>query len=97
LRVAGVHGFWEKALTARSWRFVRTGETLGSRAVRNRGPVRLGPSADRAYADGGVSVPDFNIACSPARLVVSLASGRRLTLTPHTVDAIRQTPRAAGL
>src|SRR3954471_4055329 len=50
LRVAGVRGFWEKPLTARTWRFVRTGETLGSRAVRNRGPVRLGRGADRAYA-----------------------------------------------
>ena len=96
LRVAGVGGFWEKALTARAWRFVRTGETLG-RPVRNRGPVRLGRSADRPYAGGGVSVPDFNIACSPAKLVVTLPSGRPLRLTLHTVDAIRQTPRAAGL
>jgi hypothetical protein len=96
LRVAGVRGFWEKPLTARSWRFVRTGETLG-RPVRNRGPVRLGPSADRAYSDGTVTVPDFNLACSPARLQVRLAGGRRIALTLHGVDAIRQTPRAAGL
>ena len=59
--------------------------------------MRLGRSADRAYGDGTVTVPDFNIACSPARLVVRLASGRSLTLRLHTVDAIRQTPRAAGL
>jgi hypothetical protein len=97
LRVAGVRGFWEKALTARSWRFVRTGETLGAHAVRNRGPVRLGRSADRAYAGDGVSVPDFNIACSPAKLLVRLAGGRSVRLTLHSVDAIRQTPRAAGL
>lgn len=96
LRVAGVRGYWEKPLTARAWRFVRTGETLG-RAVRNRGPMRLGPSADRAYASATVSVPDFNLACSPARLDVRLAGGRRVALTLHSVDAIRQTPRAAGL
>src|SRR3954468_9060284 len=96
LRVAGVRGFWEKALTARSWRFVRTGETLG-RPLRNRGRVRLGPSADRAYGDGTITVPDFNLACSPARLQVRLDGGRRIALTLHGVDAIRQTPRAAGL
>src|SRR3954451_819639 len=55
LGVAGAGGFWEKALTAQSWRFVGTGQTLG-RPVRNRGPVRLGPSADRAYSDGAVTV-----------------------------------------
>src|SRR4051812_190674 len=97
LRVAGIRGYWQKALTARSWQFVRTGETLGSRAVRNRGRAPLGPGADRAYGDATVSVPDFDLACSPARLLVRLASGARLALTLHTVDAIRQTPRAAGL
>jgi hypothetical protein len=97
LRVAGMRGFWEKALTDRSWHFARTGETLGARAVRNGGRAPLGPSADRRYAGDAVSVPDFDLACSPARLDVRLAGGRRLALTLHTVDAIRQTPRAAGL
>jgi hypothetical protein len=100
LRVAGPDGFWEKPLTGRAWTFVRTGATLG-RPVRLRRPARLAPRLDAAYATPGgepsVTVPNFNLACSPARMEVRLAGGRRLDLTLHTVDAIRQSPRAAGL
>jgi hypothetical protein len=102
LRVAGPGGFWEKALTARSWRFVRTGQTLGRPLpARGRARARLAPSTDRPFAMASprleVVVPDFNLACSPARLHVRLAAGERVALTLHSVDAIRQTPRAAGL
>jgi len=79
---------------------VPTGETLG-RPVRNRGRSPLAPSADRAYSatTGGlaVSVPNFNLACTPAALVVRLPGGRRVGLVLHSVDTIRQTPRGAGL
>jgi hypothetical protein len=97
LRVAGYRGFWEKPITAPAWRFVSTGQTLGH-AFRIRRPAPLGPSANRRYAGDGITVPDFNLACSPARLEVRLSgSTRRLALALHTVDAIRQSPRAAGL
>src|SRR3954447_13835625 len=100
LRVAGPDGFWEKPLTGRAWTFVRTGVTLGA-PVRLRRPARLAPRLDAAYATPGgepsVTVPNFNLACSPARMEVRLAGGRRLDLTLHSVDAIRQSPRAAGL
>ena len=98
LRVAGPDGFWEKPLTGRAWTFVRTGVTLGQ-PVKLRRPAPLAPKLDARYAtaDGSVAVPNFNLACSPARLEVNLPGGRRLDLTLHTVDAIRQSPRAAGL
>src|SRR4051812_40194547 len=100
LRVAGGRGFGERALPARSWPFVRPGETPGP-ASRQRPPARRGPSTDRRYALASpelrATIPNFNLACSPARLDVRLASGQRVALTLHTVDAIRQTPRAAGL
>src|SRR3954471_2938882 len=99
-RVAGPDGFWEKPLTGRAWTFVRTGATLG-RPVRLRRPARLAPRLDAAHAtprgEASVTVPNFTLACSPARMEVRLAGGRRLDLTLHTVDAIRQSPRAAVL
>jgi hypothetical protein len=101
LRVAGDGGFWEKALTARAWRFVPTGGPALGRPVPNtrRDSTRrdLAPGSDRSYAGDGVAVPAFNLACSPALMVVDLGAGRRIGLTLHTVDTIRQTPRAAGL
>jgi hypothetical protein len=100
LRVAGVGGFWEKAITARAWHFVATGETLGRR-VRNGGHAPLAPSVDRVYTgtagDMTLSVFNFNLACTPAQLIVRFADGHGLALLLHSVDSIRQTPRAAGL
>jgi len=100
LRVAGPGGFWEKPLTAPAWRFVSSGRTLGRALPRHHGAL-LAPSADRRYALAGpglrATVPNFNLACSPARLDVVPAGGPPIELTLHTVDSIRQTPRAAGL
>lgn len=100
LRVAGAGGFWEKMLTAPSWHFVRTGQTLGRPATNTRRDMSrrdLAPSLDRVYSGGGIAVPSFDLACSPALMTVDVGGGRRIALTLHTTDTIRQTPRGPGL
>ena len=100
LRVAGRGGFWEKPVTAPAWRFVRDGRTLGHPLPRRHRSL-LAPSVDRPYALAApelrATIPNFNLACSPARLDVVPVGGPPIALTLHTVDSIRQTPRAAGL
>lgn len=109
LRVEGRHGgrngYWHKDVTARRWRFTATDRPLRGRLLRN--PARdtsargLLPSEARRYAGARgtarITVPDFNVYCSPAHIRVWLATGQRFTLTLHTVDAIRQGTRARGL
>jgi hypothetical protein len=102
LRVAGEGGFWEKTLTARSWRFVQIAGAppLGrpvANSRRDTSRADLAPGRDRRYAGDGVFVPSFNLACSPALMVADLGGGRRIGLKLHTVDTIRQSPRVAGL
>lgn len=104
-RSDGRTGYWQKDISARAWRFVPTYRTLTGTRLENptasssaRG---LLPSEDRAYSGSSngarLTVPDFNTYCSPSRLKVALPTGESFTLTLHTVDIIRQTPRARGL
>jgi len=44
-----------------------------------------------------LSVLNFNLACTPSQLIVRFPGGSGLALLLHSVDSIRQTPRAAGL
>jgi len=100
LRIAGDGGFWEKPLTARAWSFVRTGQTLGRRVAnprRDLSRIYLAPSRDGVYAGEGIVVPSFNLACSPALMTADVGGGRRIALTLHVTDTVRQSPRAAGL
>jgi hypothetical protein len=101
----GRRGYWHKDVTARRWLFTATGERLRGDVLDNprrdssgRGLLR---SETRRYvgASGSarVTVPDFNVYCSPARVQVWLGTGERFALTLHTVDAIRQDTRARGL
>ncbi len=109
LRVAGRHdgrnGYWHKDITAARWRFTPTGGPLRGKVLDN--PARdtsarglLSPE-DRRYVGASgtarITVPDFNVYCSPARIRVWLATGERFALRLHTVDAIRQDTRARGL
>ncbi len=104
-RRGGRTGYWHKDVTAARWRFTATGEPLRGRVLHNpardtsgRGLLR---SEDRRYVGSrgtaAITVPDFNVYCSPARIRVWLATGQRFTLRLHSVDAIRQDTRARGL
>jgi hypothetical protein len=112
LRVEGIRhghtGYWQRdiASPARAgWRFVRTDLPLAGRRIRN--PARntsarnLGESEDAPYSmrPGGLTgrIANFNVYCSPARLKMRIDRDSAARLTLHTVDAIRQTPRARGL
>lgn len=98
-------GYWHKDIAAPHWRFTATGGHLEGAPLAN--PRRdtsargLGPGEDRHYtgtADGArITVPGFNVYCTPAPIRVRLASGERFTLRLHTVDNIRQSSRARGL
>ena len=112
LRVAGRsrgrRGYWEREISAprgRAWRFVATGGRVAGHELANprantagRGLAR---PADRRFAMRAngvrVAIPNFNVYCSPARLRVTLQTGRVVRLRLHTVDAIRQRQRARGL
>jgi len=109
LRVEGLRGghvgFWHKDVRARSWGFTATGGGLVGTVLPNppgdASKRSLAASGDRAYAGrvGGarISVTDFNPYCTPAAVRVRLPGGERLNLLLHTVDNIRQSPRARGL
>jgi hypothetical protein len=101
----GVTGFWHKRLPADTWRFTATRTPLTGDVLPNRprdtSRLGLGASEDRPYrgrADGArITVPTFNVYCTPAPLRVALPTGERFTLTLHSVDNIRQVERARGL
>jgi hypothetical protein len=105
---AGQTGFWQRDIAAPpsvGWTFVPTGLPLAGTPLANppgNTPGRsLGPSEDTAYAlrAGSLSgtIPDFNVYCSPARLELRLDADSSVSLTLHSTDTIRQTPRARGL
>ncbi len=107
-RRGGRSGYWEKRLLARSpraWRFHRDDRRLRGTLLDNpqRDSSRVGLAAHaedlRFSGEAGalrVAVEDFNVSCTPATLTV--AAGRRaVTLRLHSVDALRQVPRARGL
>jgi hypothetical protein len=101
----GVVGYWQKDLADPAWTFVATGGALQGRLLDNpqhdTSAVGLGASTDRRYSGAvpgaTVTIPDYNAYCSPADVEVALATGERFTLRLHTVDNIRQGPRAYGL
>lgn len=98
-------GYWQKGIRARRWHFHPTGGRLHGHRLenprRNTSRLGLGPSGNRAYAAtvGGnrITVTNFNAYCSPATVRVRLRTGERFSLRLHTVDNIRQYPRARGL
>ena len=105
LRVGGVHGFWEKEITAPRWQFVPTGLSPGGHPIQNpaadSSARALGPAEDLRYAGRGdgasIEVPDFNPYCSPSKLRVSFGPNAEADLILHSVDGLRQSARARGL
>lgn len=99
---AGRTGYWEKALTATGWRFVRTGEPLrGDLLPAPERPDEVIAADDRRYAgtvgDRPAVVEDFNPECSPARLTVQVTPRHALDLVLHSSDGLRQERRERGL
>ena len=102
----GATGYWERdvaAPAADGWRFVATGEPLAGRELRNpaedtsrRGLAR-GEDLRFVMRDGKTRarLANFNIYCSPARLVVR-EGGERRVLRLHHVDGLRQQARGRG-
>ncbi len=103
-RAGGRSGYWEKSIGARgrqAWRFVSIGGPLAGKRLHSRAFRPVTEPDDRRYsgsvAEAPAVVPDFNPECSPARLRVHVAPGRRLDLILHSSDALRQEPRGPGL
>ncbi len=100
----GRAGYWEKSIDEpgrRAWTFVRASGVLGGRWLASRGNSRAFTPDDRSYAGtfGGApaELRDFNLACSPAHLRVTLPGQPPLELLFHTGDGLRQETRANGL
>ena len=101
----GQTGYWERdtaAPTAEGWKFHPTGRPLTRPFVdnprRDTSEVGLGPGEDARWrtADGSAELLDYNVYCSPARLIVRDA-GQVRELRLHHLDGVRQQPRARGL
>src|SRR3954452_10264136 len=101
----GSTGYWERDVAAPrgdGWSFHATGLPLTRKRLSN--PARdtsargLGPGEDGRYRtkNGGAELLDYNVYCSPARLVVR-SGGRLERLRLHHVDGLRQRVRARGL
>lgn len=108
LDARGRSGYWEKDIVATSpsaWKFRRTGLPLQGRRLsnpqRDTSRLALGRAADVRFAgraDGlRIDVADFNVHCTPAKLTLTAADGKSVTLRLHSVDALRGNVRAAGL
>ncbi|MEO6471284.1 MAG: hypothetical protein ABIR57_05380, partial [Aeromicrobium sp.] len=109
LRVAGKDrtgriGFWSKDILARTWSFQRALTPLGQAVANPAGDnsaLNLGKSGNRTYeghsSGATLSIPNFNIYCSPATVNVTLPEGAHFSMLLHTTDSIRQGKRAAGL
>jgi hypothetical protein len=102
-------GYWQKDLPARrsrAWRFHRSGRRPPAASLpnprRDTSALGLTRSRDLRYvrprADGwSGELANYNVACSPARLRVRLASRARFELVLHTADGLRLEPRPPGL
>lgn len=109
LRVEGRHhgrsGYWHKDIAAARWRFTANGGRLRGEVLRNpagdTSGRALGKGEDRRYSgrhgEARITVPTFNVYCTPAPIHVRLGSGERFRLRLHSVDNIRQSTRARGL
>ena len=106
LTVEGVgrHGqrlVWQKQLRDRTWHLVaRGGRPTGRPLPLARPRPQIRPEARRYVGRIGgryAVVRDFNTYCSPAHLSVSVAPHRWLRLVLHSLDGLRQSPRAQGL
>jgi hypothetical protein len=102
----GRRGYWQRDIADRrraGWEFVVTGEQPRGPdpAAAFKTPFAEAPAdfsfAGRAPDGARVRVLDFNVHCSPARLIVRRAGSDPLRIKLHNVDGLRQASRSAGL
>lgn len=104
-RREGHVGYWHKDVGAARWGFTTTGGRLRGDTLHNSAEDTsargLAAGEDRRYVGTAagirITVPTFNVYCTPAPLRVRLQTGERLTLRLHSVDNIRQAARGRGL
>ncbi|MFE9566690.1 hypothetical protein ACFYM0_36985 [Streptomyces sp. NPDC006487] len=102
---SGRTGLWTKGIAGIRWSFTPTDQPLRRPLVSNppgdRSTSTLAPASPYSYsagqADRTVSVDHFNVATGTTPLTVRFKSGASVQLVLHTVDALRQFPRADGL
>jgi hypothetical protein len=101
----GRTGYWERDVAAPAeagWEFHATGRPLTGRRLdnprRDTSEAGLGPGEDTRWRteDGSAELLDYNVYCSPARLVVRDGRGVR-ELRLHHLDGVRQQTRSRGL
>ncbi len=107
----GATGYWHKPIDARSWAFTHTGAALTSPIIANpptdTSAQTLAAPSLSAYratlptrgpvAGYVLSVREFAWAVSARTATVTAPNGVSFPVVLHTIDGLRQLPRAAGL
>ena len=104
-RRAGRTGYWHKMVDAPRWRFTRTGGALSATPLsnprRDTSAQTLSPPHGHTYtartARYRAALGRFASDSDRTNLRLTFPGGATLPLVLHTVDGLRQTPRAAGL
>jgi hypothetical protein len=103
----GRTGYWERDVAdppSAGWRFHATGLPLQGRPLRNPSQdtsrIGLARGEDHRYVMHGEGTSgvlrDYNVYCSPSHLKVR-EGGKTTRYLLHSVDGLRQAPRARGL
>jgi hypothetical protein len=101
----GRTGYWERDVAeprSKDWRFHATDMPLTRARLSNpagdTSASGLGPGEDGRYrtSDGSAELTNYNVYCSPARLVVR-SGGKLERLRLHHIDGLRQRVRGRGL
>lgn len=104
-------GYWKKGLTDNAWTFTFTGEALQGELLDNsyhdKANETLAPLSSYSfkgelfalfpYATYEFKIDNFDYAATTRLVTVKISTGETFNLKLHTVDALRQTPRAVGL
>ncbi|MFF4704724.1 hypothetical protein ACWC4D_41425 [Streptomyces sp. NPDC001288] len=101
----GVTGLWRKGVRAPEWSFLSTGDPLQRPLLDNspedRSADTLAPPSPFSYAGSGekysAEVSGFQTSTGATPLDLRFHGGAALRLSLHTVDPLRQFPRADGL
>ncbi len=101
----GQTGYFFKDVNGSNWDFKVTNLPLMGKFIQNspdyKSEQNLGPSEDKSYSgsdqDFTISVPNFNIYCTPSKLRISFAKDVFFDFNLHTRGTFRTKPRPRGL